>query len=699
MHLTLGLAALVTVGAGSILAGRALCDWLLRGRRGDRRLLAVCALGLAVFFLVSQVLGSVGGFRPVSMTLSFAAVGLLGVAVSRRFALKSSPWPRRPEPAIRADAVSTVGLGVVTGLVAARFLRQVQLGRTVGIIDSDSKVYHLPHAVDIAQSGWVSRIVHLIPGAPQEYHPANSELLHALGLTLLESEVLTYAINLGWITFGVLAGWSCSRTPRWGPLTALVTCVVLFAPGIWNGPNALTDAASIAFALAAVAFILEATDSTGGEPSAKAERTWAERYGPWAVAGATAGVAVSLKLSVAPFLGLASLGVPWMAVKGERLRTTAAYWIPMLATGSYWYLRNLVRVGHPIPSIDLGPFERGPQPWLDELDGTLLEASRYPDAWGTWFEPAFDGAFGPMWPLVLLMGIGSPLIVLGMTFRDNSAAQSHRVDRVLAGAALVAIAVHAVTPTSAGTELLALVNLRYVGAPLLIGPLLMMGGTGPRSRFRSGVALFAVAVAVSVVPRGTIGGGSGPADSTATLFALSGASIALMAWSVRRSLRWKLDTGEVRRLGALVLLASMPLMVLTVRQGALSLDASRGERAGLEGFFNDKTDVRVALDGMLFSWSAVGRSFDNEVRHLGRTGPDPAFRPLETCDDWRFAVHRGGFDYVVVGGRPVPGLNHDARPWAETDPGLSVVFESGPASDPNRSTVFEVLDVGVTVCD
>ena len=45
-----------------------------------------------------------------------------------------------------------------------------------------------------------------------------------------------------------------------------------------------------------------------------------------------------------------------IAPRTTRLRTAALWIVPMLAAGGYWYVRNLIAVGNPIPYVgSVGP--------------------------------------------------------------------------------------------------------------------------------------------------------------------------------------------------------------------------------------------------------------------------------------------------------------------------------------------------------
>ena len=73
-----------------------------------------------------------------------------------------------------------------------------------------------------------------------------------------------------------------------------------------------------------------------------------------ALAAVAAGLALAVKLSmVAPVLALA-VGVLVISPGRARRAVLALVWLlPLLASGGFWYLRNLIAVGNPFPWLNL----------------------------------------------------------------------------------------------------------------------------------------------------------------------------------------------------------------------------------------------------------------------------------------------------------------------------------------------------------
>ena len=77
-----------------------------------------------------------------------------------------------------------------------------------------------------------------------------------------------------------------------------------------------------------------------------------------------------------------------IAPRTTRLRATLVFGIPMLAAGGYWYLRNLIAVGNPIPYIgSVGPISL-PAPVRDfqlRPDFSVFHYWNDTSVWTNWF--------------------------------------------------------------------------------------------------------------------------------------------------------------------------------------------------------------------------------------------------------------------------------------------------------------------------
>ena len=74
-----------------------------------------------------------------------------------------------------------------------------------GIFNFDSLWYHMPFAVDIAQTHSTTGMHYTETVFVNWFYPQNSELLHAVGILLIGRDTLSLFINFGWLAVAFLA--------------------------------------------------------------------------------------------------------------------------------------------------------------------------------------------------------------------------------------------------------------------------------------------------------------------------------------------------------------------------------------------------------------------------------------------------------------------------------------------------------------
>jgi hypothetical protein len=239
----------------------------------------------------------------------------------------------------------------------------------------------------------------------------------------------------------------------------------------------------VAFVLAAVAILVNASAGERRESGTALDyRSPAVRW-PLAIAGLAAGVAAGTKLSfLAPVLALA-VGIAVIAGRGAKVRATALAWfaVPAALAGGFWYLRNAIAIGNPIPFTSWGPLHL-PMPARDFELREPFSVAHYLtdfDVWGDWFFPKLDASFGFLWPLIIIGFVGSGIYAL---WRGTSPLM-----RVLGGVVLFTAVAYVFTPlTAAGEEGRPIAfewNVRYIAPAAAIGlamlPVLVAGRTDP----------------------------------------------------------------------------------------------------------------------------------------------------------------------------------------------------------------------------
>ena len=173
---------------------------------------------------------------------------------------------------------------------------------------------------------------------------------------------------------------------------------------------------------------------------------------------------------------------------GQGGRRFAAAGLAALAGGGYWYLRNLVHTGNPLPWVHhLGPISLpAPEQALGGREahsvlGYLTDGS----VWSDWFLPGLHHGLGFFWPLLGALALAGLLLCLG---RRRRARCSRVVGACRPRGRLLA---WLVAPTSAsgpdgmprGFES----GLRYLVPALVLGLALLPATPPLRNRFQSWV--------------------------------------------------------------------------------------------------------------------------------------------------------------------------------------------------------------------
>ncbi len=160
----------------------------------------------------------------------------------------------------------------------------------------------------------------------------------------------------------------------------------------------------VSLILAAAAVLVNVARVASAEyPAKKAPAAW-----PIAVAGLAAGLAAGTKLSfLAPVLAL-FVGLVVIAPRGQRLRTAAYFGIPAFLAGGYWFVRNAIAIGNPIPYTNFGPLGLpAPERSFELRPGySVFHYATDTGVWKDWFFPGLHDSFGLLWPLVLVAFVG-----------------------------------------------------------------------------------------------------------------------------------------------------------------------------------------------------------------------------------------------------------------------------------------------------
>src|ERR1700760_630372 len=452
----IGVAALLCVLGSLGVGAAAVRRYLLPDWHGAHARLAEIVTGCALLVGIMEVLGTVGLFRLVPIV-----VGSIAVGWALRLGLTSpscAPDVRRraARPGVSAAVlifISVAGLVVVLLQWTGWSLRSFEHG----ITGADSIAYHLPHAASYAQTGQIGGIRYTDYAYLTGLYPATAELFHALGIVLTGNDVLSPGVNLIWLALTFLAAWCIGSVRGVGSTSMLAAAVVMTTP-MMVGSNAGTadnDLVGVFFVLAAVALWMRTADMPTTD-------TRAYRAGSL-IAAVAAGLALSVKINLLPPVGALALAAIALTPSGRR-RVATGWWMGgLILAGGYWYARNLIAVGNPLPWFSFGLLPTPHPPPLQQGNNySLADYAAYPQILRHWLIPALNLNLGPWWPAWVAAAVVGPLVCL-----------FSKRDRVIVAAALVGLAslvAFPLTPLTAcgpwGHPYCLNLNIRY-GAPAL----------------------------------------------------------------------------------------------------------------------------------------------------------------------------------------------------------------------------------------
>jgi hypothetical protein len=675
---------LLALGYAAVRVRRA----LLGGWSGPPALVAELVVGLTLAILVAEVLGTFSLFTEVAYPIACVLVALGSLLIPAR-AGESPPAPA-------GHRYGMYVAGIVTAAVVAGWAIPTLTGIAGGMGRADSLWYHMPLASRFVETGSLGDLDFFDPIFFAHFYPANSEALHAIPILAFTRDFISPLLNVGFLGLGLLAGWAIGRPYGVAPQALLGAAVVLGAETMtdFQAGEALNDIVGVAVLLAAVAVLVNgyaarstqlAARSSQGEGSGRAVG-----FGALAVAGAAAGLAAGTKLSFLAPVALLTIAVVVIAPRGERVRAGSAWSLPMLLAGGYWYLRNLVHVGNPIPFTKWGPFDLPSPERAFELRPGHSVAHYWNDfdVWTDWFFKYLAEELGPLWPLVVLGTVAGGAYALWKGREP--------VLRALGAVALLTAIAYVFTPLTAGGEegepIAFEWNIRYLAPAVAIGlailPCLPALRATEQRRTISLAALGGLALVTTLTIVQWPEGGHTKGAIAAGLLVL--AAFAAGAFLVSRGRlgpaatpRSTLAIGAVVALGALVAGFLIQRHYLERRYENLSPELNIAE---VVREAQDLRDVRIAISGVrgVFNQYAFsGTDLSNHVQWLGIEGEDGAYLRIPDCETWREEVNAGDYDYIVTMYDPyLPGGLTDTKEglWTREDPGTEEILRDGPVS-------------------
>ncbi len=642
----IGLALLIgpLVAAAVRVRARTLPGW-----SGAPARLVEIVLVVGALLLISEILGIFGLLREWSLiAVSVIAASCLIVFARSPATIGGEPDDRPSPAAPRVPRLALlVGLGVAT-LVFFQWGVQTKNILGYGIANFDSVWYHMPFSASMAQSASTIALHHSDTVFVNWFYPQNSELVHAIGIIFSGRDTISVLINLGWLAVGLLAAWCVGRPYGRSPhtLTAAAIafeCHTLLAREPGSGKN---DIMAAALLLASVAILVNArAASRDGDGS----RTFLAGGWPIAAAGLAAGLAAGTKVTVLAPVAVLTIGVIVAAPRGSRRRAAAHWSIPVLLGGGFWYLRNLIMVGNPLPQLlRIGPISLpGPERLqTGRPDFDVLHYLTDTNVWSGYFSPALHSAFGPLWPLILVGAVAASVFVI---------VRSSDVVLGLVGAvALVGMLAYLVTPLSAagveGAPVAFGINLRFVIPSLVLGLVLIPLAPGLRGE-RAGWWVLGVLAAVMVVTNHSW-------DAVHSQQRLFGAALVLLVVICPLAL---CRLRSANKLAPSMFAAGMGLLALLVvgfgypvQRDYLEVRYTDFDQLDMRDPYrwaNDVHDSRIGLVGStagFYGYGFFGRDLSNRVEYLGREGAEGAFNVISDCAGFRAAINDADLDYLVT---------------------------------------------------
>jgi hypothetical protein len=707
---------------------------------GEAAFLSTLVIAVALLIWVAEALGTLSAFKPVPY---LAAVAILGLVLWRFVpspgtgdpaelapeeaapsaggasagvphgaeaepstvgeAGATGPAAQSPDPcpstATRPSLLATVIALVIAGIAIGHFVSGVKLRLGTGMTGFDSTWYHGPFAAGFYQSGNTIDLHLIAPQFLAWFYPANSEVVHAIGMLAFSRDLLSPLLNLGWLVGCLLACWCIGRPFGVAPWSLALGAIALSVPALGDqAGEARNDIVGIFFLLAAVAVALNA--ARDGEDERRGLST-----GALLLVGLAIGLAAGTKLNFLLPAAVLVLGLTTLAPKGRRWTTLVCSGGMALAGGGYWYLRNLIQSGNPLPWIHhLGPIDLpSPEQALGGREAhSVFSYLTNGSVWSDWFFPGLHGALWIVWPVVGAAALAGLLLALipllfsrasaspprcwaenpsdSPVFGPPTSAAGRTVAGVLAIAGLVGLAAAVswlASPTSAsgpsgmprGFES----GLRYLTPALILG-LALLPTVPPLRALAARLASLGPAFGERPVP---------PVDHSAP--AADGLHLAPHSGGKRRR------SVEEERLPR--------RWVAAIVAGAVVLGVVVGypvQRHYLHDRYRDPSFTTPGLDAA-FAWAQgvsgariattstrqyplFGIDLSNRVAYVGIKRPHGGFEEAQNCRQFRRLINEGDYDYVVATRDRIeagkPAFPPQAK-WTE-GPNAEVVLKKKP---------------------
>jgi len=610
-----GVVEILLLGGFAWLGGTALRRWLLPRFEGAPAEVATAVIALALLIWATELLGSFRAFAPVVYLLLVVFVGLLLWKFAPRPPERGkSPLAKQVEgrfPSLRRDGRGwgTLIALLIAAVAVVHFAAGVKTRLSTGMTGFDSTWYHGPFAAGFFQSGDTWDLHFIAPQFLAWFYPANGEILHAIGMLAFSRDVLSPLLNLGWFVGCLVACWCIGRPYRVAPWSLALGAIALSVPTLADqAGEARNDIVGIFFLLAGVAIALNAWGGVAGAEKKLGREGSAAGVGAYLVVGLAAGLAAGTKLNFLLPAAVLVLGVAFAAPRADRGGALIAGSLAALAGGGYWYLRNLVHAGNPLPWVHhLGPIDLpAPEQALGGREAhSVLGYLTNGEVWSDWFLPGLHGGLWLLWPVLLLAAFGGLTLCL---------ARGSSIQRTVALVGLASALAWLIAPTSAS------------------------GPDGMPRGFESGLRYLAPALVLGL--------------------ALLPTALAQSFQGVLRSFLPHSERNDRSTFGIRSGWVIAALIVLAVAAGYPV------QRHYLADRYKDPTFTAPGLNAA-FAWSRdishariattstrqyplFGTDLSNHVQYLGLHRPHGGFEAPTTCRQYLQLLNEGDYDHVVA---------------------------------------------------
>ncbi|MFN8162995.1 MAG: hypothetical protein U0R26_04035 [Solirubrobacterales bacterium] len=365
------------------------------------------------------------------------------------------------------------------------------------------------------------------------------------------------------------------------------------------------------------------------------------------------------------------------SLPGARWRALAAAGAAAFAGGGYWYLRNLVHTGNPLPWIhNLGPISLpAPRQGLGGREahsvlGYLTDGS----VWSDWFLPGLHNGFWILWPLLGAAALAGLLLSLVADRRRDRRSESAPGGEESGSSG-------SENPAAGTVSVLGVAGLVGLATALawLLAPTSASGPAGMPRGFESGLRYLAPALALglALLPA------SPPLRSRAVRLAssmprlLPGPGKKFDVTAAGRGRRSGLGVGLALVLLAVVIGYPVQRHYLENRYANPSF-AAPGRNAAVK-WSRGVSGARIATTSTRHA-PLFGTDLSNRVQFVGVERPHGGFEAPATCRQWRRLLNEGHYDYVLTSrDRLEPGKPHypPTTRWTE-GPGAEVILRKPP---------------------